>query len=162
LVELDCDFRVSPRMCLTLIVPLGMSMRVFARGPGWRVFLGVAASLVVGFLLAPSTAHGGCGEHVMLTKIANAGTPLPPDSHLPPDTSFPATPKRAPCSGPHCSRAPIAPSPTPVAPVAPGITEWACVLDSSTTLKKNSFSHEFEDPLETTSSLISSIYHPPR
>src|SRR6516162_11819561 len=97
-------------------------MRAFLHATCGRLSLGVGLSLLAVVLLAPSTARAGCGDHVLVTSTTKA-TPLSP-------ISAPQQPakKQAPCSGPHCSHAPISPLPAPVAPVPAGGHEWACAL----------------------------------
>jgi hypothetical protein len=81
------------------------------------------------------------------------------DDPIPPAQPFK---KDAPCSGPNCSRAPVVPTPAPVAPAAPEAQEWACILAPEAAATKSSFPFTYEDPRERPLSMGSSIYHPPR
>jgi hypothetical protein len=80
------------------------------------------------------------------------------------DPTPPAQPfkKQTPCSGPNCSRSPVAPAPAPVAPTAPNTQEWACMFAPALTSARNSSPYTPEDQRELPFSAGSSIYHPPR
>jgi hypothetical protein len=102
-------------------------MGVFTR---WRwLFLnaGMIGSCLV-FLLAPATARAGCGGDVHVFRQASddslAVHPLSSDSH----GTRPFPDGHKPCSGPGCSRNPVAPLQAPTAPPTTDRHEqWGCL-----------------------------------
>ena len=131
-------------------------MRAFLLGSSHRLSLGVGLSLLATALLAPSAARAGCGEHVLVTPAAKA------TSHSPASVPEQPAKKQAPCSGPHCSHAPIAPPPAPVVPVPTGGQEWACVLLPFGLLAETSSPYTPDDSVVSPPHGGSDIYHPPR
>jgi len=138
-------------------MPQGVEHKVVWHGSGSRWSLGVALALLAGSLLAPTPARAGCGDHVLLTPRMN----VPADDA---SGSLPAQPAKqhVPCSGPNCTRAPIAPAPVPVAPVSFGAPEWACVVAPLALPAANSLPHTLEPLRDHPLSAGSSVYHPPR
>jgi hypothetical protein len=112
---------------------------------------------LAGALFAPAPARAGCGDHVVVIASPEKTPPL----------SAPAVPvapakKNAPCSGPHCSRAPLTPAPAPAVPVGPGGPEWAYLLQPLLLPSNYSTLYFWEAPREQPLFLASSVYHPPR
>lgn len=132
-------------------------MKAFLHGPCWRQSLGMALAVLAGALLAHGEARAGCGDHVVLT----AETPAPKADIPTPSPMQPAK-QPAPCTGPNCSRAPIAPPAAPAVPVAPGGQEWACVFTSLTLPLVTSSFHSPEERRERPLIVGSGVYHPPR
>ncbi|HTU91056.1 MAG TPA: hypothetical protein VMF69_13340 [Gemmataceae bacterium] len=119
--------------------------------------LGAALALLAGVLLAPAAARAGCGEHVVV--IASLENNVPMSAPAPPTT--PAK-KHAPCSGPHCTRSPLAPPPAPLVPVGPGGSDVARILEPLLLPANHSVPCPRESPREHAIFLASSVYHPPR
>jgi hypothetical protein len=131
-------------------------MRVFLHGACHRLSLGVGLPLLAVALLAPSSARAGCGDHVLVTPAAKA------ISHSPVSVPEPPAKKQAPCSGPHCSHAPITPPPAPVVPVPTGGHEWACVLLPIAMPAETSSPYIPDNHVVSPLPNGSGVYHPPR
>ena len=104
----------------------------------WRWFsrsAGMLGACLV-FLLAPAAARAGCGGDVHISRQSSddlsrthplsAATNLFSDSRGP--ASFPH--KHKPCSGPGCSRRPVAPMQAPSSPPTDGGEQWGCLPPS--------------------------------
>jgi hypothetical protein len=83
---------------------------------GWRV----ALLLVATACATPGRAKADCGDHVLILNgpTVNTGDPTPTT----PGTAQSAAPhkKKAPCSGPNCSRSPQRQTPPPAPAPTPG------------------------------------------
>lgn len=132
-------------------------MRAFSYWPCSPLSLGAALALLAGVLLAPAAVRAGCGDHVMV--IASAQNNAPISAPVPP--TMPAK-KHAPCSGPHCTRAPLAPAPAPAVPVGPSGPEAARILEPLLLPASQSSPYLGECPRQTPLLIASSVYHPPR
>jgi len=66
-----------------------------------------------------------------------------------------------PCSGPHCSRAPLAPPTSPVTTVAPS-QEWACFAIVSNDVSPPGAAYRLEDDPHKPICRTFGVYHPPR
>jgi hypothetical protein len=109
-------------------------------------------------LLAPAPARAGCDypTHIERTPVdLPESIPTAPKS----DSRLPGKPCS--CTGPHCSRAPLAPSaPTSVESVK--ISEWGRLLPRLLLTPPQSDDWTAEIPFSHTTRHPSSIYHPPR
>jgi hypothetical protein len=132
-------------------------MRVFLHSRCSLLTLGTALVCLAGALLAPAPAQAGCGEHVVVVASLEKNVPIS-------TSALPAVPakKNAPCSGPHCTRAPLAPTPLPAVPVVLSGLEWACLLEPLILPASRSVPHFLEDPCEHPHFAASGVYHPPR
>jgi|SRR5579875_1541000 len=132
-------------------------MRALFDWPCSLLSLRTALVLLAGALLTPAPARAGCGEHVVVVaaseKNALLSVPLVPMA--------PAK-KHVPCSGPHCTRLPLAPVPAPAVPVGPGGQQWACLLEPLRLPANDSAPYLQENPREQPFFVAASIYHPPR
>src|SRR5262245_37894644 len=88
----------------------------------WGLVLGAGPALW-GLLVLPPTALAGCGDYVRYgehTADARMRPPTPEQGRQPDrPTDHPA-----PCSGPLCSRQPVAPPASPSVPPAPHADRW--------------------------------------
>jgi hypothetical protein len=126
----------------------------------WRLGLGVLLTLLAWGGVAPQ-AHAGCETPtvVMRPTAGNAhpsevGFPSAPLSHH-------SMPDRQPCSGPYCSRAPLAP-PAPPTTTITSNQEWACLAVIPNGTDSNGIAHRLEDGPHTPIFHTFRIYHPPR
>jgi hypothetical protein len=121
----------------------------FAVGGLWALALGIA--------FAPAEARAGCGDGLVpLAAGHHASRPAPADTHT-------GKPIRRPCSGPLCSRAPLAPAPAlPDAPAPRGVDD-SCTLSPLAFLPTSSLLSGLpDDPPGSPTRCTSDIYHPPR
>jgi hypothetical protein len=91
----------------------------------WRAGSALLALLLGGALAPP--AHANCTSHGSLRSLVSPFNPpaeQPAPEAPPPE---PTTPPR-PCTGPHCSQAPLTPAPAPVAPTGGAGTDPACLV----------------------------------
>jgi hypothetical protein len=130
-------------------------------GQSWVPKVAKAALVLLASLaFFPAQAHASCGDYVHLgTHRADGAMPADP---LAAHSSDAPRPAHAPCSGPNCSRLPLAPPPAPLPQAPTGgsewgvLTTWQCLLD---------FEHESslrQDCPLTPVYIITFIYHPPR
>src|SRR5579871_1904701 len=127
-------------------------MRAFLHRPCSPLSLGAVVVLLAGVLVAPTPARAGCGDHAVVVSSAKTA-PMPPIMPVK---------KQAPCSGPHCTRSPVAPAPVPSAPAPPSGQEWACVLEPLLLSTNNSWPYPPNNSCEHPHFIASSVYHPPR
>jgi hypothetical protein len=149
-----------------------MTSQRFGRLMQWRAGA-VLLLLVVGFA-APSTAWAGCNQLVgsrsdpfmkldqldALILVGSSSASRADSLHFP--LGRPASPRRAPCSGPGCSNS-KAPMPgSTITPVPEGRDRWvsleAVVVDDNTP----ALPRTTEEPSLSSSGEKSSIFHPPR
>jgi hypothetical protein len=123
-----------------------------------RLTTGAALALLVAGFLAPTPARASCGDYIDMSGSHAAMTGASPERM--PGHDLPQAPPR-PCSGPHCSKAPFTPAPTPVS--APDRDErWGLGLvlpflgdvDSGLLPSANDPAQPVHHPAR--------IYHPPR
>jgi hypothetical protein len=132
-------------------------MRALLHWPCSLSSLGTVLGLLAGVLLAPAPARAGCGEHVVvIASPENAvlhSIPVPPMA--------PAR-EHAPCSGPHCKRLPLVPTPAPAIPVGLGGQQWAYLLEPLLFPAIHSTPCPQEGPRQHLFFVTPSVYHPPR
>lgn len=120
---------------------------VSGRLAGW------ALPVLAGLLLAPVAARADCGDYVV-TRLSRAGT-LPAAEHAVPRP-------HKPCSGPHCSQAPVAPpAPVPANPL-PTYPEWGCAFDGLLIAPPDATALLPGQRASRPVPLPSDIFHPPR
>jgi hypothetical protein len=123
-----------------------------------RPSLGVPLACLSVVLLAPAPARAGCDypTHIERTPVDLPDSiPSPPKS----DTRVPTKPCS--CTGPHCSRQPLAPSaPTSIESVK--ISEWGRLLSGLLLTPPVSDTWLPERAVSYPARHSSTIYHPPR
>jgi hypothetical protein len=125
----------------------------------WRAFgllTGWALPVLAGVLLAPAGARADCGDYAT-TRLSHAG--MPPLA----EPKQPAAPQpHKPCSGPHCSQAPVAPlAPAPTAP-SQSAEEWGCTFDGLALVPLEPSRPVDAQTVRLPIRLASEIFHPPR
>lgn len=125
-----------------------------------RKGLGGLSSLLLLFVLAPTTARATCGDHVIIGRQAASPVPSAAPSALRPEPMPPPNHPR-PCSGPQCSRCPTVPDSVPAAPPST-VVQW---LHVTTVLpfRQPQLMFDFcqdHAPRLPRQGLV--IYHPPR
>lgn len=104
-------------------------------------------------VLAPAPVRAGCGDHVVVVSSPYHRAPI----SVPTPAKKPAS-----CTGPYCTRSPLAPPLAPAVPNGPDGQQWACLLEPLH-LPANQSSPNPEEALgEPQLFLASGIYHPPR
>lgn len=133
-------------------------------GHDWRLVLGALWTLLAWCGVAPQ-AHAGCemptvvvsstsqDSHEAVIGSASSATFVSLSHH--------SIPGRRPCSGPHCSRAPLVPPTPPVIAESPN-QEWACLAVIPDGADHKGIAHFLEDNSQTPIFRASRIYHPPR
>ena len=111
-------------------------------------------------LLAPAPARAGCDypTHIERTAddtISARGNTVTPKS----DTQLPNKPCS--CTGPTCSRQPLAPPP-PSSVVSVNISQWGRLVPPFILVSPQAESSVSDEPLQLPSRHPSTIYHPPR
>jgi hypothetical protein len=120
--------------------------------------LGVSLACLSAVLLAPAPARAGCDYP---THVERMPVDLPSNFSTAPmsDTQHPRKPCS--CTGPHCSRQPLAPSaPTSVESVK--ITEWGRLLPHLLVAPPPSDRWTPQDPFVCPARHPAVIFHPPR
>jgi hypothetical protein len=125
---------------------------------GIRFAVGGLWALALGMAFAPSQARAGCGDG--LQTLGAGHHAAQPDVR--PGSADTEKPAPRPCSGPHCSRAPLAPAPLPV-PTSQRTVDDPCALSPLLLLP-------LSEPLATFPETFSGVpvrraadvYHPPR
>ncbi|HTU89860.1 MAG TPA: hypothetical protein VMF69_07175 [Gemmataceae bacterium] len=120
--------------------------------------LGVPLACLSVVLLAPPSARAGCDypTHVERTPVdLPSNFPTAPQS----DTRLPRKP--CPCTGPHCSRQPLAP-PVPTLIDSVNISEWGRLLPPPLVVPPRSDHWTPEIPFARPARHPSVIFHPPR
>lgn len=125
-----------------------------------RLGLGVLLTLLAYGAVAPQ-AHAGCADPTVVIWADGSSTHrvhVDSMSHSLPHSSVPGP---RPCSGPHCSRAPMTP---PVVPVTVVVSsqEWACLPVLPRSATRQDFAHRLEDDPHKPIFRTFFIYHPPR
>jgi hypothetical protein len=123
-----------------------------------RLAVGGLWALGLGIAFAPAQARAGCGDGLVSlnTKHPTArhdARPGPADS---------GNPVRRPCSGPLCSRAPLAPAPTLPSTPAPRWDDAGTLSPIALLPASGPLSMLADDPPESPIRCTSDIYHPPR
>lgn len=136
---------------------LQTTMRAFFNWPCSPLSLGAALPLLAGVLLAPASARAGCGDHVVVIAAPEDDV----STFAPISPMIPAK-KHVPCSGPHCSGSPLAPTPAPAVPIETGGSDAARILEPLLLPASQSSPHPWESPRPTPLLIASSVYHPPR
>lgn len=130
----------------------------------WRFGAGVLLALLACATFAPQ-AHAGCGEPSIVTWPADGKShraEAEPSSHVPAHSSpHSSLPGPRPCTGPHCSRTPLAPPPPP-ATVSASSQEWACLPALSDAADPHGIAHRLEGDLFKPIFRAFRIYYPPR
>jgi hypothetical protein len=123
-----------------------------------RIAVPALAALLGGAFLAPSPVRAECGDYVMFGPGAAAhrgGQAPTPHEPVAPGG------KHAPCSGPMCSRGPMAPPPAPAsAPVRAG--EWAHLVSLPPDVDAGAMSLLTQSSNSRPVHRPSAVYHPPR
>jgi hypothetical protein len=126
-----------------------------------RLLAGVVLPLLAGFLAAPTTARGSCGDYVHLAgaHADSAEQRHPTPDHRGAERQAPGQPR--PCSGPHCSRhLPPSPAPAAVAPVP--VEERCCPPATVVPTPHRGVAGIVETFSGKPSHLPAPVYHPPR
>jgi hypothetical protein len=94
----------------------------------WRWWLRLAVggvwALAVGAAFAPAQARAGCGDGLV---PLHAGRQAPRGPAAAPESRDAQRQAPQPCSGPHCSRAPLIPGPAPGSTAPRGVDDF-CTL----------------------------------
>jgi hypothetical protein len=123
-----------------------------------RPSLGVSLACLSVVLFVPAPARAGCDYPVHIERSPvdlSASIPAMPKS----DTQLPSKPCS--CTGPHCSRPPLAPS-APTAVEFVKISEWGRLLSQLLLIPPQSDDWAPETPFAHPTQHPTSIYHPPR
>ncbi len=121
---------------------------------GSRFVLGVLLALLGGAWFAPTEARAGCGDHLSSVLSSVQLTPL--------DLSQPPLKKDCACSGPHCTRSPVAPIPTPSVPAQSSGQEAAYLVPLQLLLGSDSLRIALDHRHDYLPVVATDIYHPPR
>lgn len=129
-------------------------MRRF-RWHDWRLGLGASLMLLAWGGVAPQVRAGCETPTVVLWPAAEAShqTEAGSSNHSMPDGK--------PCSGPHCSRAPLVPPASPVITTSPS-QESACLAVLPGGADCQEIAYRLEDDFHTPIFRTFRIYHPPR
>ncbi|MHB1421968.1 MAG: hypothetical protein ACYC3I_01985 [Gemmataceae bacterium] len=134
---------------------------------GWKSWCfqaGVLLTLLVGGVFAP-TVHAGCvGPAVVASPDAGLPHRAETDSSsnaLPDSRTHRSAPNPPPCSGPHCSGAPLAPQAPPATTISSS-QEWACLAVVADGTDPQGITHRLEDAPHSPIFRTSSVYYPPR
>jgi hypothetical protein len=130
--------------------------------PRSRALAGAVVTLVVHLWLTNSAARAACGDYVTFGRAAEMQAHI---ATVPADKNgkhqqAPASPR--PCSGPHCSRAPAAPSPAPAVPPTSQEQQSAVSPLSIVVAANNSRELDLEGRAPQLSQFALRIFHPPR
>jgi hypothetical protein len=143
---------------------IGTRMRALRYWPCCRLCFGVLLALWASSLFSPR-ARAGCNEHVVVTwptaGMSYRGEVDLSSRLLPNPSPHHSLPGPRPCSGPHCSRAPLAPLAPPATTIAPS-QEWACLALISSGADGQGRAHHLEDGPHKPIFRKLRIYHPPR
>ena len=95
-------------------------MRALTRWRRLHLQAGVTLVLLAGWLAAPASARASCGDYVHIGQTGAHKAERP-------DGAMPAAPAKhkLPCTGPHCSRAPVSDPPLSTSQGPPRIEQWA-------------------------------------
>lgn len=129
-------------------------------GRRWiQLAVGGLWALALGAVLAPGQARAGCGDGLMPLGDGHHAAGKAVVRHGATDTPKPAP---RPCSGPLCSRAPLAPSPMPLSST-PRTVDDLCTLTPLLLLPvPGPLAALAEDVPECPVRRSSDVYHPPR
>lgn len=127
----------------------------------WAASLpGGTVAVLAWLLLAPAEAWAACGDHVV-TARSLTGSPSQPDSAIPSDP-LSTHDHRRPCSGPTCSRAPVAPPAAPASVAQERSHEAALPLGPMSVSVTHPTGAQPDDPLARPIRRGVAIFHPPR
>ncbi len=134
------------------------SMRMSGKScRGWtRLLAGGLGALVLGTVFAPAEAHAGCGDGLMPLHAAS-----PRGSRTGASPEQPAR-RHLPCSGPSCSRVPLAPPAAPLSIPVPRGDDPGALPPPPPLASTNPFARLADDSYPAPVRYASDIYHPPR
>jgi hypothetical protein len=131
-----------------------------ASGRELRRLVGWALPVLAGVFLAPAGARADCGDYVV-TRLSHdmmaSSSAQQAAGQLPP-----AAPRHKPCSGPHCSHAPVAPPARVPTTQRPTFREWGCVIADLCLAPLDPRIVFPEEQTQRPVRLSSAIFHPPR
>src|SRR5262245_32315917 len=135
---------------------------------------GALLALLAG-LVAPPAARAGCGDYPhaagSLENAANEAGLFRLPASRPASSDTPAArstrqrgpaPGHLPCSGPSCSRSPLAPPPGPVAPPSAQPDQWGYLVSAAGLTPPQPFASLGEGRPALPARHPSGVYHPPR
>jgi hypothetical protein len=122
----------------------------------WPCRLLGAFLALLGWACFTPGARAGCGGHVFVGNPAAHQTAGRSEQPARP------APARAPCAGPHCSKAPAAPTPAPVSRRVPAEQHGALVPAAPALPESPVSSALAETSPDRPAGAGSAIYHPPR
>ena len=136
----------------------------------WRWSLGSAGVLgsCLIFLFAPSSAQAGCDRNVHVVRnSAGDRFSAPPSSPVAKSLSgsrkSTSTPTdHTPCSGPGCSRRPVAPARVPSVPSTEQSEQWGDLPSMLAARPPDSIFALTAQPVSAPIRFVSVVFHPPR
>jgi hypothetical protein len=126
----------------------------------WRIGLGVLLTLLAYNIGAPQV-RAGCDYPAVAATTAHSVTNNALAHQLSNSIAHRSMPHPKPCTGPHCSRSPLAPSAPPAAPIVSG-QEWAYLAVVAGGAQSQGAAHRLEDDPHKPIFRTIRIYHPPR
>ncbi len=123
--------------------------------------VGLPAACLTAVLLLPASVHAGCDypTHIERTELDSDAITGKTISRSNADRHVPAKPCS--CTGPTCSRQPLAP-PAPNSVVSVRISEWGRLVPLLVLTAPQADTCIVDEPLSHPSRLPSVIFHPPR
>jgi hypothetical protein len=126
-------------------------------GQSWRRWVRLAVgglwTLALGTAFAPAEARAGCGDGLVLLHAAG-----------PPRTTRPDRPQPAPlpCSGPSCSRIPLAPPLAPATPPVLRVDETGALAPPPLLAPPSLLDRPIDGVSSRPVRQTADVYHPPR
>jgi hypothetical protein len=132
---------------------------------GWRWgwLRAGALGVLLGVLIAPSTARASCGDYVVLgaSPLHFSGHPERVSANGRHE-SMPAVPGPRPCSGPGCNRGMPFPLPAPTSLSTFQAEDWLCLLDRLLPIDPQRSTILMDQSASLIPGHERSIFHPPR